>query len=125
MKQWLLTLGISIAAVFAPVQHVMLVTLAMISIDLVTGILAAKKQNIPVSSAGLRRTISKLFIYELTIAMGFLVETYMTGSLIPIVKIITTFVGITELKSCMENLDTINGSSLLKAILDKLGSDNK
>ncbi len=125
MKQHITTFLISIAAVFAPVQHVMLVTLAMIAADLITGILAARKQNTPISSSGLRRTVSKIFVYELTIALGFLVETYMTGPIIPVVKIITSFIGLTELKSCMENLDVINGSSLLKSIIDKLGSSNQ
>lgn len=125
MKQYIINAILAIAAVFAPVQHVMLVTLAMIAIDLITGILAAKKQNLPISSSGLRRTITKLFVYEITIAMGFLVETYMTGATIPVVKIITSFIGLTELKSCMENLDIINGSSLLKTIIDKLGSSNQ
>lgn len=125
MKEKLLLLLLSIVTVFSPVKHVMLVTLAMICIDLVTGILAAKKQAVPVSSSGLRRTVSKVFVYELTIAMGFLVETYMTGPFIPIVKIITSFIGLTELKSVMENLDVINGSSLLKSIIEKLGSSNQ
>ncbi len=124
MKQHLINIGLAIAAVFAPVQHVMLVTLIMIAIDLVTGILAARKQAIAINSSGLRRTITKLFIYELTIALGYLVETYMTGPTIPVVKIITSFIGLTELKSVMENLDIINGSSLLKTIIEKLGSSN-
>ncbi len=124
MKQHISSLLLAIAAVFAPVQHVMLVTLLMIAIDLVTGILAARKQAIAINSSGLRRTITKLFIYELTIALGYLVETYMTGPVIPVVKIITSFIGLTELKSVMENLDIINGSSLLKTIIEKLGSSN-
>jgi|ERR1019366_1430402 hypothetical protein len=125
MKQYITTLLLSLAAVFAPVEHVMIVTLAMIAMDLITGLLAARKQAIPISSSGLRRTITKMFVYEIVIAMGFLVETYMTGAAIPVVKIITSFIGLTELKSCMENLDIINGSSILKTIIEKLGSQNQ
>lgn len=124
MKQQLLTLLIAIGAVFAPVKQVMVVTLIIMSIDLILGIAAAKKRKEPISSAGLRRTITKLFVYEIAICLGFLVQTYMLGELIPVVKIISSFIGLTELKSCMENLDDINGEPILKAIIDKLGSTN-
>ena len=125
MKQQLLVLLSAIAAVFAPVQQVMVVTLVIMSIDLILGILAAKKRKEPISSAGLRRTITKFFIYETSICLGFLVQQYMLSDLIPIVKIISTFIGITELKSCMENMDDINGEPILKAIIEKLGSSNQ
>ncbi len=125
MKQQLLVLLTAIAAVFAPVKQVMLVTLVLMSVDLVLGIWAAKKRNEPISSSGLRRTISKLFIYEVAICLGYLVQQYMLSDFIPVVKIISAFIGITELKSCMENMDDINGEPILKAIIAKLGSSNQ
>lgn len=125
MKQQLLVLLTAIGAVFAPVKQVMIVTLVIMSIDLVLGVLAAKKRKEPISSSGLRRTIVKFFVYETAICVGFLVQQYMLSDLIPVVKIISTFIGITELKSCLENLDDINGEPILKAIIEKLGSENK
>lgn len=125
MKQQLLILLTSIAAVFAPVKSVMIVTLVLMTADLMLGIAAAKKRKEPISSSGLRRTITKFFIYETAICLGFLVETYMLGGVIPIVKIIASFIGLTELKSCMENMDDINGEPILKALIDKLGSSNQ
>jgi len=124
MKQQLLVLLTAIAAVFAPVQQVMLVTLIIMAVDLVLGIMASRKRGEPISSSGLRRTITKFFVYETSICIGFLVQQYMLSDLIPVVKIMSTFIGITELKSCLENLDEINGTPILKVIIEKLGSSN-
>lgn len=115
---------LSILAVFAPAQAMILTALALVVMDLITGVLAAKKQNIPITSAGLRRTISKLFIYEIAIMLGFLTQTYLTGDHVPVASIISGFIGLTELTSCLENLNTMSGNDLLKAILDKIGSKN-
>lgn len=125
MKQYLLSLCLSIATIFAPVKQVMVVTFILIAVDLILGIMAAHKTKVPITSAGLRRTVSKLFVYEVAICLGFLVETYFTGPVIPVVKIITGFVGLTELKSCLENADAFNGEPILKALIDKLGSSNQ
>lgn len=125
MKQYLLSLALSIATIFAPVKQVMVVTFILIAVDLLLGLMAARKIKVPITSAGLRRTVSKLFVYEVAICLGFLVETYFTGPAIPIVKIITGFIGLTELKSCLENADAVNGEPILKALIDKLGSSNQ
>lgn len=125
MKQQLLAILIAIAAVFAPVKNVMLVTLVIMAIDLILGIAAAHKRGEAIKSSGMRRTITKFFVYETAICIGYLVQQYMLSDLIPVVKIISTYIGLTELKSCMENLDDINGEPILKAIIDKLGSENK
>lgn len=117
-------LAISIIAVFAPAKAMILTSLALVLVDLVTGVLAARKQGQPITSAGLRRTISKLFIYEIAILLGFLTQHYLTGDIIPVSNIIAGFVGLTELTSCLENLNTIGGGQILKAVLNKIGSVN-
>jgi phage-related holin len=118
------TLAIAIIAVFAPAQAMILSSLALVLIDLITGVMAARKQSVPITSGGLRRTISKLFIYELAILLGFLTQTYLTGEHIPVASIISGFIGLTELTSCLENLNIIGGNNLLKVILDKIGFQN-
>jgi phage-related holin len=111
-------------AFLAPVHTTIIITLVLIIVDLITGILAARKRGEPISSAGIRRTVVKLFVYELAIVLAFLVETHMHVD-IPMIKLLSGFIGITELKSCLENLDTINGSSVIKDILQRLGSANQ
>lgn len=117
-------LALSVLAVFAPVKSVILMTGVMIFADLITGMMASHKRGEPITSAALRRTAIKAFVYEAAIMLGFLTETYFTGTSVPVSKIISSFIGLAELKSVLENLDSISGGSLLAVLINKLGSDN-
>lgn len=115
---------ISLLAVFAPIKAVILVTGLLISVDTITGMLAARKRGEKISSAGLRRTVTKSLVYLTAVCMGFLVEKYMIEGFVPISKIVSGVISLVELKSILENLDVINGGSLFKAVIQKLGSIN-
>jgi len=127
MKDWVIGAVVSMAAVFAPIKAVILVTGLLIFFDLVTGIWAAKKKGQKITSAGLRRTITKIFVYNAAIMLGFLAETYMLDGFIPISKISSGLIAVVEMASLLENLNTINGSPIFKDLINKLGSinDNK
>lgn len=114
----------SLAAIFAPIQSLIVTTAVMIVIDLVTGIWAAIKRKEPITSAGLRRTVSKILVYEVAIMLAYLAEHYMSDA-IPFVKMASAMVSVVELKSIYENLDGISGGDLLKSLVDKLGSKNQ
>jgi hypothetical protein len=124
MKDWFIGLLISGIAVFDPIRGMIVVATLLIVTDWITGVLAARKKGQQITSAGHRRTISKFGIYLVAIGLGFLVEVYMIAEIIPISKLIAGAVSIVELKSILENLDVINGSSLFKSIIKKLGSVN-
>lgn len=124
MRHHLFGLLLAILAVFAPAKGMILSAAALITIDLVTGILASRKQGIPVTSAGLRRTISKLLVYEVAIMLAFITQQYLMPE-IPVANIASGFVGVTELTSCLENINIIGGGDLLKNLVTKLGSDNR
>ena len=110
-------------AVFAPIQSLLTTSAVLILVDLITGIIAAMKQKEPITSAGLRRTVTKIFVYETAVMMAFLVEHYMSDAL-PFVKMASTMIAIVELKSVYENLNTIGNNQLLKSLIDNLGSSN-
>lgn len=116
------TLSLALLAVFAPIQSVLLTVLALILADVITGVLAARARKEKIVSSGLRRSVVKLLVYEIAIMLGFVTESFLTGDLVPICKIISTYVGLTELKSIFENLNAISGGSLLKSIIEKLGN---
>lgn len=124
MGKILVNLLMSALAIFAPVKAVLIATAVLVAADLILGIIASVKQGIPVTSAGLRRTISKLLVYEAAVMLGFLSESYLTGSMIPLSKIISAYIGLTEITSIVENLNIINGSSIFNGLLSKLGSEN-
>lgn len=117
-------LFLSILAIFAPVQSILLVTGFLIFADLVSGVIAAKKRGEAISSAGFRRTVSKVLVYNLAVISGFLVETYMISDLLPISKLIAGVIAMVELKSILENLNSINGTDIFKTVLSSLGSKN-
>lgn len=124
MKEWLIKIFVASLAALAPIHTVMIAVGVLIFADLMTGMLAAIKKGEKVSSAAMRRTISKMFVYQLTVICGFLLETYLIDGLIPVAKIVAGVIGMVEFKSVLENVNVITGQDIMKAILAKLGSDN-
>lgn len=114
------TLLISILLVFLPVKPVMITVGVLVAVDLVAGLMAARKRGEAITSQGLKRTIIKLFVYEVVVLLAYITEQYLTGDFIPVVKILSGYIGITELKSCMENMEDITGVPILKALVDKI-----
>lgn len=117
-------LAIALLAIFAPIHHLLLSTGVMIFADLVTGVYAAYKRGEPITSSGLRRTVTKMFVYELSIVLAFIAEHYISD-ILPFVKMASAMIAVTELKSIYENLNSISGINLLKGLIDKLGSENQ
>lgn len=115
---------ISIVAVFAPIKTALLVIMLLVVADCITGMLAARKRGEKITSAKLRNTLSKFLIYNTAMLLGFLTEIYLLESSIPISKVVGGIVGATEIKSLVENLNTISGSDLFKVLIEKLGSKN-
>ena len=124
MKDWVIGISLSALAVFAPIKALFLVTGILILSDLVTGILAARKRGQKISSAAMRRTITKVFVYQCAIGIGFLIETYMLDGFVPVSKIAAGLISLVEGKSIFENLDVINGHPIFKTLVEKLGSVN-
>lgn len=114
----------SVVAIFAPIHAIILITGLLIAVDTISGIIAAYKRGEKINSSGLRRTVTKSCVYLTAVCLGFLVEHYMIDDFFPLSKIIAGAISFVELKSILENLDSINGSSVFKAVIEKLGSIN-
>jgi phage-related holin len=127
MLDFLKGIILSAVLVFAPIQGVLVTVLVLTLVDLITGIIAARKVGEKITSRGIRRTVVKLFVYQVACCCAFLCETYLTGSIVPCLKILTTLIGLTELKSVLENLDKIYGINIFKSVVDRLmgGKDDK
>jgi hypothetical protein len=111
MKEYLSKLAISVFAVFIPIKSVILAVGFIVLMDFVTGIMAAQKRGEEIKSAKMRHTVVKLLGYQLAILSGFIIEKYLISDFIPIVKVISGVIGITELKSLLENVECITGVS--------------
>lgn len=107
---WLLTL-------LSPVNGVMITMVFLIIVDFITGSYASYKQHIPISSARIGHTISKFFIYNLVILAAFFLEQQIVNE-VPFLKIIAGFIAITEIKSILENYNTIYGVNPFKALVN-------
>ena len=111
---------ISVLAIFAPIKAALLTAMGLSLIDCVSGVMAAKKRGEPITSMGLRRTVSKIIIFQSAILLAFITERYMMGDLLPLAKIVAAYIGMVEYKSILENLNDINGGSIFKVLIDKL-----
>lgn len=103
-----------------PIHQAILTALSLAIADLVLALLCAAKQHTPIRSAGLKRTVAKILMYEAAIVLAFLAETYLLGPFVPAVKMVTGLIGMTELKSCLEHLDDLGGNPLFASILTRL-----
>lgn len=118
--KYLESLLLSLFAVFAPIHAVIAVVVALVLADFVTGVMAAKKRKEKITSNGFKRTVGKLALYEAGLCLAFLVQQYLTGDLFPASKIVSALVGLTELKSILENLDTINGEPVFSSVVARI-----
>lgn len=124
MKDWLAHLGLAALAALAPIKPILITTGVLIVTDLLFGVWAAKKRGEEITSAGLRRTVTKFLVYQLCVISGFLVEKYMLGDILPVVKLISGVIGIVEIKSILESTKDISGVDIFSEVIKKLGSDN-
>lgn len=124
MKDWLIATAISIVASLAPAKELFAVALGLIFIDLITGVLAARKRGEKIKSAGFRRTVSKFCIYMTAIAVGYWIESIMLKGFLPVSNIAAGLISLVEGKSIFENLDVLNGQPIFKSLVKKLGSVN-
>lgn len=124
MKTLIEAIIISTIAVLAPVKATVVAVSVLIIADLILGVLAAKKRGEPITSAGLRRTITKFTVYNCAIIIAFILQTYLIGESLPAVKLISGIIGITEGKSLLESLDVIYGKPIFLTVVQKLGSKN-
>lgn len=121
---YLKALFIAAVAHLEPI-HTMLVTMfILIAVDTATGIWAAVKRGEGIVSAGLRRTVTKALVYTMAVICTYLCQTYLMANIMPLASIAASAVGIVELKSILENADSIIGGDLFKSLIEKLGSVN-
>ena len=136
LKNGIATLNVTLLAYFSPIYSLVMAILLLISLDWVTGIWAAFKIGQPITSFKLRRTLTKTVVYSLAIITGLVFEKEMVKFFaeglysilgtnfqetdFPIVKIIALYIGATEFKSIIENLNKVYKLPFFKAIMDKL-----
>lgn len=115
---------ISSFAVFAPIRGMIIVAALAIVADFILGIIAAKKRGDEIKSSKMGITVSKLLIAETAIMMCYLVQHYLLQDSFPLTNWVAGIVGLNEIYSIIESLDSISGGKMFKEILTKLSSIN-
>jgi phage-related holin len=101
----------------SPIKSALVALLALIAVDFVTGIWAARKRGEAITSRGMRQTVSKITAYLLGVILAFIVEKYLMDGAIPLVHLVSGFAGMGELKSIFENLNAITGINLVASLI--------
>ena len=122
--EWLKKILVVSLAALAPIKMILIAVGLLVFIDLITGIWAARRRGETLRSSAMRRTISKMLIYQLTVISGFLLETYLLDGLVPVSKLVGGVIGMVEFKSILENASSIAGEDIVNLVMNKLGSDN-
>jgi len=108
----------------APVQTFLVMAFALIVCDLITGTMAARHRKEKIHSKGLGRSIDKMVLYFIAIALAELFRvTFLQMSFVdnfPIVYIVSITISIRELKSNFENIEAVTGTNLWTNIKDKI-----
>jgi phage-related holin len=124
MENWIKSSLVGLVGIFAPIYMVMFSAGFLIFVDLITGCWKSVKQGQKITSAGWRRTVTKMCVYQIALMSGFLAEIYLLDNVIPVSKIVASAIGMTELLSIVENIEFIYGEPIFKKLIKKLGSVN-
>jgi hypothetical protein len=116
---------LAVIAAVAPIHAAMGTVFGLVLLDFVLGVAAAKKRGEKITSGGFKATVVKLFVYELAITMAYFVGLHLTGPVVPTLQIVASMIGLTELKSVIENMQTITGEKMLGLIAERLGISAK
>lgn len=123
--EWLINISLATLSVFAPIKAAVITVMVLTVVDMITGIIAAKKRGEELTSAGFGRTIAKIAVYELATLCAFLSQKYLILDMMPVCTLVTSLIGLTELKSVLENLDSISGGSFFSSVVSKISSNNQ
>ena len=117
--QFSLTIMSYIIFFLLPIWDEVVITIAVVFLDLLTGIWKAKKNKQKIQSRGFQVTISKIILYSLTILVGHGIDLVFFEGNNYVVKFFSGAVVLTEIKSLIENIEEITGLKLWDMLKDR------
>ena len=125
LKEKLYTIFIQVITIawvyITPVHDVIIGVSILVTLDFMTGILASRKIKKKITSRGFRQTVSKTFSYQGTIVVAMIIEKHLVPG-IPVIKIISSFIVLTEAKSFFENVEVLTGINFWEKLTSKVTS---
>lgn len=114
---WLASILTMVLAYFSPIYMIIIIICIFVIMDLITGVLAAKKKGEEISSHIMRNTVTKLLCYWATIVMAFLIQKEIVPySWFIAVNLSGGIICLAEFKSLIENFGVLTGSKTFKKI---------
>lgn len=118
---FLFKIGSMIFLVLAPIHSVLVAVGVLILLDMITGLLAARKRGERITSSNLKNTVTKGFLYQSSVIVAFLMEHFLLDG-IPVVKVVAGIIALTEGKSFFENVHAITGINFWDEALARIQS---
>ena len=127
--KWITLLGV-ICAFFMPITGMILAVGFAIFLDTITGIWKSRKNGVPIRSRRLSAVISKMFLYQLTIILFFLIDWFILNGILKAIfnqellltKVLSLVLISIEVVSINENYKAVRGIDLwdsLKKLLTR------
>jgi hypothetical protein len=123
MTTWIKAILVSLLAFIAPIQPLLIAVGILVGADLITGIIRAFKAGENITSVRMKRTVYKMVVYQVAVLSGFAMEL-LTPGLLPVAKLVAGVIGLVEIKSVLENVSAVTGTSF-KGVLRQLVDGNK
>ena len=127
--KWISLLGI-VLTFFMPITGMVLAVGFSIFLDTITGIWKSRKNGVPIRSRRLSAVISKMFLYQLTIILFFLIDWFILNEILKsifttellLTKVLSLVLISIEVVSINENYKAVRGVDLwasLKQLLSR------
>jgi len=126
-SKWLYLLGI-VLAFFMPITGMVLAVGFAIFLDTITGIWKSRKNGVPIRSRKLSAVISKMFLYQLTIILFFLIDWFILNDILKsifttellLTKVLSLVLISIEVVSINENYKAVRGVDLWSSLKNLL-----
>jgi len=110
----------------SPIQSIIIAIFFLTLLDFITGIIASIKAKIAITSSGISRTVSKIFVYTTTIIVCHILTEYILKSQdFPILPLVSSLIAITEATSIFENLNIISNNNVITYIIRMLSNEKR
>jgi len=106
------TLFMAAVMFFLPIHNFINLVIALITIDLITGVWASMKKGEKFTASRMVKTVYKFILYALAIIAAYILQLIGNDG-VGLPRIVALFVGSIELKSAYENIGRILGRDIL------------
>lgn len=123
LHQRAIQIAVYVAALFAPISGIMITVGLAIIADTITGVWRATKLKETITSRKLSQIASKMFLYQGTIIMFYLIDKFILGDILGaffsiellLTKVIALVLASVEVFSIDENIKAVKGTGLWSA----------